>query len=69
MTAGFEEIQRFIDTEKRLPEHGESKDIFERICCQAGPIRTVEEYRKIVIPIDYQGLMEGEFTSISDQIE
>jgi len=70
VTAGFEEIQRFIDKEKRLPEHGESKDIFERIyAVRLDRIRTVKEYRKIVTPIDYQGLMEGEFTPIRNQTE
>ena len=29
--AGFEEIERFVDEKGRLPEHGESRDIFERL--------------------------------------
>ncbi len=29
--AGIEDIQRFVDTHRRMPEHGEDKDIFERI--------------------------------------
>ena len=28
--AGFEEIERFVETNGRLPQHGEDKDIFER---------------------------------------
>ena len=29
--AGFEEIERFVEAHGRLPQHGEDKDIFERI--------------------------------------
>ena len=29
--SGFEEIQKFIEDNGRLPEHGEDKDIFERL--------------------------------------
>ena len=29
--AGFEEIQRFFETHNRAPQHGEGRDIFERL--------------------------------------
>ena len=29
--AGFEEIQRFVETHGRAPQHGEDRDIFERL--------------------------------------
>jgi len=29
--AGFEEIQRFVDQHGRAPQHGEDRDIFERL--------------------------------------
>ncbi|MCY7274275.1 MAG: hypothetical protein LH702_11170, partial [Phormidesmis sp. CAN_BIN44] len=29
--AGFEEIERFVAEQGRLPEHGETCDIFERL--------------------------------------
>ena len=29
--AGFEEIQNFVGEHDRLPQHGESNDIFERL--------------------------------------
>ena len=29
--AGFEEIQKFVSEQKRLPQHGEENDIFERL--------------------------------------
>ena len=29
--AGFEDIQRFVETHGRAPRHGEDRDIFERL--------------------------------------
>ena len=29
--AGFEEIQRFVEKHGRAPQHGEGRDIFERL--------------------------------------
>ena len=29
--AGFEDIQRFVDQHGRAPQHGEDRDIFERL--------------------------------------
>ena len=29
--AGFEEIQRFVEQHGRAPQHGEDRDIFERL--------------------------------------
>ena len=29
--AGFEEIQRFVEQHGRAPQHGEGRDIFERL--------------------------------------
>jgi hypothetical protein len=56
--AGFEEIQRFFDTHKRLPRHGEGIDIFERLyAVRLDRIREIEACRSIVEPIDHQGLI------------
>jgi len=56
--AGFEEIQRFFDTHKRLPRHGEGIDIFERLyAVRLDRIREIEACRSIVEPIDHQGLL------------
>jgi len=62
--AGFEEIQRFVDQHGRSPQHGEDKDIFERIyAVRLDQIRAQELCRNIVLPIDHQGLLSGvEFT-------
>lgn len=58
--AGFEEIQRFVDQHERAPQHGEDKDIFERIyAVRLDQIRAQELCRTIVSPIDHQGLLSG----------
>lgn len=56
--AGFEEIQRFFDEHDRAPQHGEERDIFERLyAVRLDRIRDQEECRAIVEPVDHQGLL------------
>lgn len=58
--AGFEEIQRFVDEHGRTPEHGEDRDIFERIyAVRLDRLRGLGECRALLEPIDRQGLLEG----------
>lgn len=56
--AGFEEIQRFTDEHGRVPQHGESGDIFERLyAVRLDRIREQPECRELVEPLDRQGLL------------
>lgn len=56
--AGFEEIQRFFDTHNRLPRHGEGIDIFERLyAVRLDRILEIEACRRLVEPLDHQGLL------------
>lgn len=56
--AGFEEIQRFFDEHGRAPQHGEERDIFERLyAVRLDRIRDQDECRAIVEPFDHQGLL------------
>ncbi|WP_373090525.1 GIY-YIG nuclease family protein [Zhongshania sp.] len=56
--AGFEEIQRFVEEHGHAPEHGENKDIFERLyATRLDQIRKQEECRILVEEIDHQGLL------------
>lgn len=56
--AGFEEIQRFFETHKHLPRHGEGIDIFERLyAVRLDRIREIEACRQLVEPLDHQGLL------------
>ena len=58
--AGFEEIQRFVAEHGRAPEHGENKDIFERLyATRLDQIRKQEECRALVEPLDHQALLSG----------
>ncbi|MCW5716907.1 MAG: GIY-YIG nuclease family protein [Bauldia sp.] len=56
--AGFEEIQRFVEKNGRTPQHGEGRDIFERLyAVRLDRLRTIEECRLILAPFDHQGLL------------
>jgi T5orf172 domain len=56
--AGFEEVQRFVEKHGRVPEHGEGRDIFERLyAVRLDRIREQEECRTLVEPMDHQGLL------------
>lgn len=47
--AGFEEIQRFVEEQGRLPQHGEDRDIFERLyAVRLERLRTVSECRDVL---------------------
>lgn len=60
--AGFEEIQKFVKENGRLPEHGEGKDIFERLyAVRLDQIRKLQECRNLVKDIDFQNLLNGAF--------
>lgn len=56
--AGFEEIQRFVEEKGRLPQHGEDRDIFERLyAVRLDRIREQAECRSLAEPLDHQGLL------------
>jgi hypothetical protein len=62
--AGFEEIQRFVDTHGNDPQHGEGKDIFERIyAVRLDRLRALEECRSLLAPLDRHGLLAGAATT------
>jgi len=56
--AGFEDIQRFIEKHGRAPQHGEDRDIFERLyAVRLERLRALEDCRAILAPLDHQGLL------------
>ena len=58
--AGFEEIQRFVDEHRRIPQHGEDRDIFERLyAVRLDRVRGLMECRDLLGSMDRQGLLEG----------
>ena len=65
--AGFEEVQRFADQHARAPQHGEDRAIFERLyAVRLDRLRTLEDCRALLTPLDHQGLLDaGETTATS----
>jgi hypothetical protein len=58
--AGFEDIQRFVATHGRVPQHGEDRDIFERLyAVRLDRLRALPECRPLLEPLDHQGLLSG----------
>lgn len=59
--AGFEEIQRFFDKHGHVPQHGEDRDIFERLyAVRLDRLREQADCRAILEPLDSQGLLAGQ---------
>jgi len=59
--AGFEEIQRFVEQKGRAPQHGEDRNIFERLyAVRLDRLRALDECRALLIPVDHQGLLTGD---------
>jgi len=58
--AGFEEIQHFVEQHGRAPQHGEDRDIFERLyAVRLDRLREQEDCRTLLEPLDHQGLLSG----------
>ena len=56
--AGFEEIERFVQEHGRPPEHGENRDIFERIyAVRLDCIRASAECREVLKDLDARALL------------
>ena len=61
--AGFEDVQRFVEKHGRAPRHGEVGDIFERLyAVRLDRLRSLEECRSLLSPLDHQGLLAAEAT-------
>lgn len=71
--AGFEEIQRFVTEHGRPPQHGEERDIFERLyAVRLERLRELDDARTLLASLDHQGLLSaGPLTgeSIPDDID
>jgi hypothetical protein len=58
--AGFEEIQRFVEKHGRAPQHGESRDIFERLyAVRLDRLRALPDCHALLASLDHQGLLGG----------
>jgi hypothetical protein len=58
--AGFEDILKFHDEHGRAPQHGEQRDIFERLyAVRLDRLRELEDCRSLLAGMDKHGLLEG----------
>lgn len=58
--AGFEDILRFRAEHGRAPQHGEDRDIFERLyAVRLDRLRQLPEARPLLGPLDTLGLLDG----------
>ena len=65
--AGFEDIQRFVEENERLPTPGEDNDIFERIyATRLLQIKKLPEAKSLLVDIDHQGLLAN-VESVSEE--
>jgi hypothetical protein len=56
--AGFEEIERFVETQGHLPQHGEDRDIFERLyAVRLDRLRESTECLELLKSLDSHGLL------------
>lgn len=63
---GFEDIQRFVATHGRVPQHGENRDIFERLyAVRLDRLRALPECWALLEPLDHQGLLATEQAAAS----
>ena len=68
--AGFEEIQRFADAHSRAPQHGENRNIFERLyAVRLDRLRALDECLSLLAPLDHQGLLAGAATATVAPVE
>ena len=59
--AGFEDVVKFRDEHGRVPQHGESLDIFERLyAVRLDRLRALPESRELLAGIDVHGLLESD---------
>ena len=65
--AGLEEIQRFVEQHGHPPQHGEDRDIFERLyAVRLDRLRALEECRVLLTPLDHRGLLDaGDHATVS----
>jgi hypothetical protein len=65
--AGFEEIQHFVTERGRAPQHGEDRDIFERLyAVRLDRLRAQPDCRILLDPLDDQGLLASAEPAFAD---
>lgn len=58
--AGFEDILRFVEAHGRAPQHGEGRDIFERLyAVRLDRLRALKSAHPLLLPMDTHGLLSA----------
>lgn len=58
--AGFKDILRFYQSHGRVPQHGEGRDIFERLyAVRLDQLRKLPEAKTLLVEMDTPGLLSG----------
>jgi len=59
--AGFEDIQRFVAENGRLPQHGEDRDVFERLyAVRLDRLRGLPEASELLANLDTSGILNSD---------
>lgn len=72
LIAGFEDILRFVESHGRAPQHGEDRDIFERLyAVRLDRLRGIPEARDLLAAMDTAGLLNGPMVAplIPDELD
>jgi len=68
--AGFEEIERFVEENGRPPQHGENRDIFERLyAVRLDRMRQSEECYELLKSFDIRGLLSAGAEASTSQLK
>ena len=68
--AGFEDILRFHQTHGRAPQHGEGRDIFERLyAVRLDQLRKLQEAPALLAALDTPGLLSGAAAATTADID
>jgi hypothetical protein len=65
--SGFEEIQKFVEEQGRLPEYGENKDVSERLyAVRLDRLRKQADCISLLKSLDHQNLLDGNHLLAAD---
>lgn len=63
--AGFEDIQRFVDVNSRIPVNSDEGDIFERLyAVRLKRLQSLPDCSELLAPLDRQGILAGRFEAM-----
>lgn len=68
--AGFEEVLKFVEEHGRVPQHGEDRDIFERLyAVRLDRLRALAESQALLADLDKHGLLADAATGFAEEAD